>query len=284
VLNFIKGLFTEGYLPVFSQLLSFLPSVTVLLIIVAFFENSKPVLGLGCTTLAVSALDKTEPEHTKRQKIRFLTFIPCSAKLPVFMFLTATVLNLNFFTVIWLYAFSVFLGFVLTRNTAFTFPKFRRIHPLALTKTVTLNLLGFLKRIGIGLIIAVTILYILSHYSFALRPTPTEQSMLYNLCGWAEPLFAPTGLDNAGILAALAFGLIAKEMIIGAILLCPITWTLASGVSFLLFTLLYTPCIPTLTAIASRTSRRHAARVAIFNFAIAYAAAFIAFTALTLLA
>jgi len=133
-----------------------------------------------------------------------------------------------------------------------------------------MNTLAFLKRISFGVVIAATSLYTLQYFSLLLAVTRV-----------LEPLFVPIGLGSAAVIACLAFGLVAKEMIIGAVLsfgVAGLGLTTAGAVSFLVFVLLYTPCIPALLAIRAKLGTFQAVKIASLNFAVAYGAAFAVYT------
>lgn len=280
----------EGYLPVFSGLLGFLPTIVVLLVVVGLFENSAFALGFGCTTLAVGACGErgfckthirscfAKAPSTKAEiakTARFLTFIPCSAKLPVLMFMCSVVLGVSVFGVVWLYLFSIFLGLLLGGLSVFRCPCMKRVGLGAFLLGVGASIVEFLKRISVGLVLAVTALYVLNYFN-----------LLLPACEAIEWAFAPIGL-NAMMISALVFGLVAKEMVIGVLLtfgVAAMGFTYAGAVSFLLFVLLYTPCIPTLCAMKAKIGFVGAAKVAVFNFCIAYGVSFIAYNALVLLA
>ena len=263
MLTFITGLVIDGYWSVFSTLLGFLPTVVVLLMLISFFENSAFTLGFACTTLAISQCPRCP------RTARFLTFIPCGAKIPVLMFLTTAVLGWSVFGVIFLYLFSIFVGLILGGFSVIKCPKLKKITPKNFFKNLIRNTLEFLQRISVGLIIAVTALYTLQYFK-----------LLLPITGIFAPLFAPIGLNSAPVVAALLFGLVAKEMIVGAVLtfgVATLGLTTASALSFLIFVLFYTPCIPALSAIRAKLGVRAMWGTAAFNFAFAYLAAMLVY-------
>lgn len=272
--EFFTGLVTEGLVPVFLALLSFLPQVVILLTIVSLFENTGFILGFGCTTLAVSSIDSNAPCKHKHRMTRFLTFIPCSAKLPVLVFLSGVILGWTVFGVVFLYIFSILLGLVFGGYRLLHIPHLKDISIWGIGKSIAMNTLEFLKRISLGIIIAASVLYTLQYFSWLLP-----------IAGLLSPLFTPLGLGSAAVIACLAFGLVAKEMIIGAVLafgVASLGLTTASAISFLLFVLLYSPCIPALTAIRAKLGTLGAVKAGLFSFAVAYAVSFIAFNLFTL--
>ena len=263
----------DGWLPVFSTLLSFLPTVVLLLTVVSLFEHGGFTLAFGCTTLAVANMERTDPAR-ERALARFMTFVPCTAKLPVLMFLCGVILSWTAWGVAFLYIFAVFVAMIFGGG-AVQIPKFRPISISNLTKSIAINVLQFLKRISAGLVLAVTALYTLQYFG-----------LLVPIAAIVAPMFAPIGLDTPAIVIALLFGLVAKEMIIGVILsfgVGAIALTTPCALSFAVFVLLYTPCLPALTALRARFGFAFAARTAVFNFTFAYAVAFVAYMTAVLL-
>jgi len=263
MLDFITGLVMDGLLPVFLELLKFLPIVVVLLCIVALFQHSGLILGFSCTTLAIGA------SQSNKRLTRFLTFIPCSAKLPVLIFILTIILGWSVFGVVFLYLLSIFVGLVLGGYHVITLPKFCRLGFKDFLLVIIRNIIEFLKRISLGLILAVSILYTMQYLN-----------ILMPIMRIFEPIFTPIGLGNGAVLACLLFGLIAKEMIIGAILsfgVATLELTTASALSFIVFVLLYTPCLPALTAIKCKHGFNYSFKTAGFSFAVAYACAFVTY-------
>ena len=268
--DFFSGLLHDGLLPVFTTLLSFLPQVVILLTIVALFENSGFILGFGCTTLAVSAIDSQMSQRDKSRLVRFLSFIPCSAKLPVLVFLVSVILGWTVFGVVFLYLVSILIGLVFGGFYVVRCPRLKKITIAELVVIILKKTLEFLKRISFGVLIAATSLYTLQYFS-----------LLLYITGVLEPLFIPIGLGSAAVIACLAFGLVAKEMIVGAVLALGVVnlgLTMASALSFIVFVLLYTPCISALVAIKAKLGIGAALKTAFFNLIIAYGAAFIVYT------
>ncbi|MDR0462411.1 MAG: hypothetical protein LBG88_03750 [Christensenellaceae bacterium] len=267
MLDFITGLVMDGFTPVFFALVKFLPTVIILLTIVAMFEHSGLILGFSCTTLAVGAIDAKSAQS--KRTARLLTFIPCSAKLPVLIFIASMILGWSIFGVIFLYIGSLMLGVIFGGYRVLAVPRFRRIGLGKLVSILTKNIIQFLGRISVGLMLAVTTLYTLQYFD-----------LLVPLMRIFEPIFTPVGLANASVIACLFFGLVAKEMIIGAILsfgATSLNLTIASAISFIVFVLLYTPCLPALTAMKSKLGFAFALKQALYNFSVAYVASLLVY-------
>ena len=272
--DFFTGLVLDGFLPVFLALVHHLPTVVVLLSVVSLFEHSGLALGFSCTTLAVSNIDKDQPPLYRQRMSRFLTYVPCAAKAPVLLFLL-TLVGLHVALVIALYALSIALGILLGGAHVVKCPRLKpRVTIREFFVTLIKNTLEFLKRISVGLVLAVAVLYTLQYLGWLL---PMARVI--------EPLFAPVGF-SAALIVALLFGLIAKEMIIGVIIsfgVVSLNLTPEMTAGFIVFVLLYTPCLPAMTAIKSKVGWRAAMRIGIGNFIVAYIAAMIVFNVAVLM-
>jgi ferrous iron transport protein B len=180
----------------------------------------------------------------------------------VISFIAGTVLGWSVFGTAFLYIASIFLGIMLGGYKVITLPKFKPLSLIDFFKTLLKNILQFLSRISVGLVLAVTALYTLQYFN-----------LLIPFTSIFSPIFAPIGLSSPSVIACLMFGLVAKEMIVGAILsfgVAALELTTAGAVSFILFALLYTPCLPALTAIKSKLGLFAAIKQAFYNFAVAY--------------
>jgi len=260
-----------------TTLLGLLPQILILFSFFHFFDSpSHVIMGFGCTTVAVSAT------KSKRTAI-LLPFIPCSAKAPVVL-LVAGVLRLNFFVIFLLYVFCVVVGLVVSRVACkrqsldpFDCAQDDKLGPIRMT-------FQFFKRISGTVLIAAAVLYFLSNYTFYFQHTSSfNQSILYWLCKTLSPLFVPIGLGNPAVIAALVFGFLGKELVAASIVLTPFVLTTASLSSFIIFFMLYPPCVSAIRAIATQTDKRTATLSVTLNFLLAYTFAFITYCVIILL-
>ena len=104
---------------------------------------------------------------------------------------------------------------------------------------------------------------------------------------------APLGFGNATAVSALLLGFFAKETILSTFGVLAgglptgeavrALFTPASAASFLVFSLLYTPCAATAAVLRRECGARRTAAVVAFNLAVAYAAAWLTYIAAKLL-
>lgn len=162
----------------------------------------------------------------------------------------------------------------------------------------------YLKKMGGLILIASITVWLLSYYP---RPkdnieveTPRyEQSYMGKIGGWCQPLFEPMDMEWQATVALLS-GIPAKEIVVSTmnvlysqpqdeeaesddVLSKDVsrrmagTMSTATAVAFLIFSLLYLPCIATIMAIGSELNWKWAVGSAIYNTAIAWIFAWIAY-------
>ena len=104
------------------------------------------------------------------------------------------------------------------------------------------------------------------------------------LAGWLSPLFAPLGFGDWRFVTALIAGFMAKEVVVStlsvlfegtAVLLATITP--AAAIAFLVFSLLYTPCVAAVAAIRHELGGKWALGIVVMQCVVAWIVAFGAF-------
>lgn len=226
------------------------------------------VLGLGCSVPAVMATRTIRDQPERKRLIRVIPLISCSAKLPVYTLLAQALYgSYDLFVICHLYL----LGFVLAllsascslaRDSSFLLlelPDYRRPTIRQTLQLIKEKAQEYLKKTFTILFLVSLISFLLARVDFHLKPvTNAEASMLACLSRLLLPLFEPMGLTDWRPVAALIAGLSAKEAIISTLLLLsgkPLKqlFSPASGYAFLLFVLLYSPCVASLTTVKKET-------------------------------
>ena len=265
------------------------------------------LLGFGCTTTAMLTTRALDNINLKKRTALVVPFASCSAKLPVFALVCSA-----FFTkqkplmVFGLYIFGIFVGLIvaaiaskITKKKSSEFilelPPLRMPTLKKTLKNIATNVLNFIKRIGGTLILGSIIVWVLTNISFKFKyVTNVSDSMLYVFANKISWLFKPLGFESPAIVLALLIGIVAKEMIISvlsisngvvgsmAALATSLTLntssaylTVPSALAFLVFVLLYSPCISALSVISKEIGKKFAVFVCLFQFALAYFCAFI---------
>lgn len=120
----------------------------------------------------------------------------------------------------------------------------------------------FIERAFTVIFVATIIIWFLQTFDLRFNVVEASEDSLLALVGqWIAPLFAPLGFSDWRVSTALITGFTAKEAVVSTLSvltgtamadLSNILGTMFSGVSaasFLVFTLLYTPCVAAVAAV-----------------------------------
>jgi len=229
------------------------------------------VLGFGCNVPAVMGTRVLRNPLQRRLAMLIIPFSLCSARLQVFLFFTTAMFSPQ--AAPWVLFSLYLLSFVIAFASAWIWrgtvgeqePLVMEMPPYRIPTLRYLSLQAmreagqFLRGAGGFIIAGVAIIWLLTHLPWGVAPASSD-SWAGQLAILATPIFEPLGID-ALLSIALMFGFVAKEVVIGALAVIygagptELTGVLARSMgwqeaySFMLFTLLYTPCVATLAAI-----------------------------------
>jgi ferrous iron transport protein B len=235
------------------------------------------LMGFGCN---VPALMGTRVMRSRAMRLLTMLVIPlslCSARLQVFIFFTAALFSSNAAPIV---LFSLYMfSFATAIITAMLFKnRFKNTEPFVLElppyRFPTLRQMvlrgwlevrHFLRRATKFIVAGVVIVWLLTH--LPMSAVPASPDTFAGMIGGAlHPFFSPLGI-NEQLTIALIFGFIAKEIVIGALAVIyslsgdalgnaigqQLDWVQAY--SFMLFTLLYTPCLATVATLQSESKQ-----------------------------
>lgn len=337
---FIRCFLCEAIIDSCFSILSFLPQIVILMFFINLIEDiglmsrfsfmfdgflkkigltGKSVfsifMGFGCSTSAVLTSRNLESERLKKSTIASIAFIPCSAKLPIFLVIASLFFeNYKYLIVFALYIFSVIISIVAAsifnkknkKNEEFfiiEMPKMRLPNLKKILKDIVFTIKEFLKKITKSILFFSIIVWILQNISIQFNYLNGEnfnQSLLYFFASKVSFLFAPIGLDNVGIIVALLLGLCAKELIVVGLYvingvepsisalsasllsnssIC--SFSNVSSIIFLTFILLYSPCVSALSVIKSETNKKYFIKLVVIQMMVAYMVSFILYMVLT---
>lgn len=254
------------------------------------------LIGFGCTVPGVMAGRTLPSERDRKMTIILTPFMSCSAKLPVYAFLTAAFFpRYGALIMIGLYVLGIvtaILVALLTKNSVFRgsavpfvmelpnyrMPGFKNVMRLLWDKSK-----DFIQRAFTVIFVATIIIWFLQTFDTRLNiVTHSKDSMLAVVAGWVAPVFAPFGCGDWKISTAVITGFMAKESVVSTLSVLfgnasaiRTVLTKAAASSLLVFCLLYTPCIAAIAAIRRELGRRWAIIVVIEQCVIAWIAAFI---------
>lgn len=233
------------------------------------------LVGFGCTVPAVMASRTLSSERDRRMTIMLTPFMSCSAKIPIYaVFAAAFFPQYAALVMIGMYLTGIIIGIIVAlifdrtvfRGKPIPFVMELPNYRFPSTKSVLLLMWDkakdFLQRAFTIIFLATVIIWFLQSFDSRLNVvTDSADSILAAIGHLLAPLFAPLGFDDWRIPTALITGFTAKEAVISTLgvlmgtstaALGPALHTLftpVSAISFLVFTLLYTPCVAAIAAV-----------------------------------
>lgn len=222
------------------------------------------IVGFGCSVPAIMTARTLESEKDRKLTALLIPLMSCNARLPVYSIFAAVFFpNSIGLVVASLYFLGILLAFILGiifKHTIFKNEEEPLLIELPEYKLPSLkNLLnqlyektkGFLVKAGTLIFAMSIILWFLSNFNFS-GMTDVNNSILSYVGGFIAPIFKPLGFGNWQSSVSLLTGLTAKETVVSSMsvifagdlqTMLPLHFTTLSALSFLVFVLLYTPCI-----------------------------------------
>lgn len=226
------------------------------------------VMGFGCSVPAILGTRIMENKKAKMLTIFLIPFMSCSAKMPLYLLISSTFFPSNQFTII---CFLYLLGIPLATFTAYMFknsifkdssslfvmelpeykiPSFKnlRIH-------IWDRIKDFIERAGTVILGATVTVWFLQSFDVKFSLVSDQSDSILSFVGnLIAPIFSICGFGNWKASVSLLTGLIAKESIVSTMTVLysnePLTssFTHISALSFMVFVLLYTPCVAAISA------------------------------------
>lgn len=249
------------------------------------------IIGFGCSVPAIMATRTLPSERDRKMTVLLTPFMSCSAKMPIYAFFAAAffpgkgalVMTILYFTGIvvgiafaWILDHTTFRGepvpFVMELPN-YRFPSAKSVGRLIWDKAK-----DFLTRAFTIIFLATIIIWFLQSFDTHLNiVTDSKESILALIGSLIAPIFAPLGFGSWKISTALITGFMAKESVVSTLtvlsaidLLTPFT-----AAVFLVFTLLYTPCVAAIASVKRELGGKWAFGVAITQCVIAWIVALI---------
>ena len=263
------------------------------------------LIGFGCTVPAVMATRTLSSERDRNMTILLTPFMSCSAKIPIYGFFSAAFFpDHAALVMIGLYVFGILMGIVsalVLDRTAFRgrpvpfvmeLPNYRFPSAKSVALLLWEKAKDFLQRAFSVIFLATIAIWFLQSFDARLNVvSASDESLLAMIGRLIAPLFAPLGFADWRCATALISGFIAKESVVSTLQIllgsASVTALLSTtaAVSFLVFTLLYTPCVAAIAAIRREVgSGARAAVICVSQCCIAWLASFVVFSLLRLLA
>lgn len=234
------------------------------------------LIGFGCSVPAIMATRTLSSERDRKMTMLLIPFMSCSAKIPIYAVFTAAFFpDYGGLVMTCLYVFGMLVGIIAAKvlsKTAFTgkpvpfvmeLPNYRMPSLKSVLLLMWEKAWDFIRRAFTVIFAATIVIWFLQHFDVRLNVVGegSTDSLLAIIGTWIAPVFAPLGFGDWRVATALLTGLMAKEAVISTLgVLMNVganlgsaalgsLFTLPSAVSFLVFCLLYTPCVAALAAL-----------------------------------
>ena len=233
------------------------------------------LIGFGCSVPAIMATRTVSSDRDRKMTILLTPYMSCSAKIPIYAVFAAAFFPQNRgLAMICLYALGIVMGIIVAlilKSTAFRGQPVPFVMELPNYRMPSLKSVGlllwekakdFLERAFTVIFMATVLIWFLQTFDTRLNVVADSADSLLALIGQLiAPMFRPLGFADWRMVTALISGFTAKEAVVStlAVLLGTNVANLSSAlgsvfnpitaVSFLVFTLLYTPCVAAVATI-----------------------------------
>ena len=233
------------------------------------------LIGFGCSVPAVMASRTLSSDRDRKMTILLIPYISCSAKIPIYAVFTAAFFpRCGALVMAGLYVGGILIGILaalflrssVLRGKPAPFvmelPNYRLPSPRSVLMLMWEKARDFLQKAFTIIFLATVAIWFLQTFDARLDPvTSGEQSLLAAIGRLIAPVFAPLGFADWRAATALVCGFTAKEAVISTLGVLTGTaqaqlgtalsamFTPAAALSFLTFTLLYTPCVAAVATI-----------------------------------
>lgn len=256
------------------------------------------LIGFGCSVPAIMATRTVSSDRDRKMTILLTPYMSCSAKISIYAFFTAAFFpRYGALVMILLYILGIFIGILaalIMNKTVFRGKPVPFVMELPNYRLPGLKSVGlllwekakdFLQRAFTIIFLATVIIWFLQSFDTRLNVVADSSYSLLALIGqWIAPVFAPLGFADWRCATALISGFVAKESVVSTleVLLGGVAVTglfsTHSAISFLVFTLLYTPCVAAVATIRRELcSTVKTIGVVLLQCGVAWLAAWVAF-------
>ena len=222
------------------------------------------IVGFGCSVPAIMSASTLESVKDRKLTALLVPLMSCNARLPVYSIFASVffpkyvglvVASLYFLGIILAFILGIIFKHLIFKNEEepllielpeYKLPSLKNLFVQLYEKSK-----NFLIKAGTLIFAMSIILWFLSNFNFS-GMTDVNDSILASIGGFIAPIFKPLGFGNWQSSVSLLTGLIAKETVVSSMgvifagnleVMLPLHFTALSALSFMVFILLYTPCI-----------------------------------------
>lgn len=252
------------------------------------------LMGFGCSVPAIMATRTLPSDRDRKMTILLTPFMSCSAKLPIYsLFAAAFFPKHAALVMIGLYfggiLMAVLFAFIL-KGSAFQgepvpfvmeLPNYRFPSPKSVVRLIGEKAKDFISRAFTVIFLASVIIWFLQSFDMRLNVvTDSSQSLLALIGGLIAPILQPLGLGDYRISTALITGFTAKESVVSTLNVLlgdealSAIFTPFTAIIFLIFSLLYTPCVAAIASVKRELGTKWAVILVVMQCAIAWIVCF----------
>ena len=257
------------------------------------------LIGFGCSVPAIMSTRTLSSERDRKMTILLTPFMSCSAKLPIYSLIISVFFPRQYqaLVMVGLYIFGIICAIIyalILKNTKFKgepvpfvmeLPNYRLPSAKSVVHLIWEKAKGFIEKAFTIIFVASIIIWFLQTFDakFNVAESP-EQSLLAMIGSLVAPIFAPLGFGDWRVSTALITGFTAKESVVSTLTvlmggnaeLVSTLFTPFTAAVFLVFTLLYTPCVAAIATVKREMGGTKAAvATVIIQCAIAWCVAFL---------
>ena len=233
------------------------------------------LMGFGCSVPAVMATRTVSSDRDRKMTVMLIPYMSCSAKIAIYAVFTQAFFPVGgAFVMMGLYLFGVLLSIVVAlvlKSTVYKgqpvpfvmeLPNYRFPSAKSVALLLWEKAKDFLSRAFTVILLATVIIWFLQSFDYKINfTTDSSQSLLAYIGRGISVIFRPLGFEDWRVTTALVSGFTAKEAVVSTLAVLsgtnadglaaalPSIFTPLSAISFLVFTLLYTPCIAAVSTI-----------------------------------
>ena len=262
------------------------------------------ILGFGCNIPGIMACRTIENPKDRLTTILINPFMSCGARLPVYVLLAGAFFPANTGLVVFsMYIIGIIVAIIMAqvlRKSILKGPSGHFVMELPPYRLPTISgvLIHmwergslFLKKAGTIIFGVVVLVWLLSSLPWGVEYA-SAQSVIGRIGSFVAPIFAPAGFGQWQAAVSLIFGFLAKEVVVGTMgtifaveegilgdaIAAQLGWTPLIAFAFMVFCLLYVPCVAAIGVIRGETnSWRWAGFAALYTTVVAWIAATIIF-------
>ena len=294
----VHSLIIDGVFSGVGSVLVFLPIIVTLFFFLSILEDTGYMARVGCSVPAIMATRTVSSDRDRKMTILLTPYMSCSAKISIYAFFTAAFFpRYRALVMLGLYVLGILIGIIaalIMNKTAFRgkpvpfvmeLPNYRMPGLKSVALLLWEKAKDFLQRAFTVIFLATIIIWFLQSFDTRLNVVADSANSLLALIGqFIAPIFRPLGFGDWRCATALISGFIAKESVVSTLQVLlggaaiSSLLTTRSAISFLVFTLLYTPCVAAIATIRRELdSRLKTVGVVVLQCSVAWVVALVAY-------